>query len=371
MTTALPNVIGQTIGEAIAGGIFERNSFRDLRALEGFEDADRPTLRAASVMLRDLQREQGLSRSEALAIATNSSEAREALMRASELRVTFSNDAFIEALGSLPQERQGEYINVLVDAHASFLGAFAGSDVGDAFATQYRFEPSMLLPAQDTTPTGAPIFGRSQITNLDTPAGLRHAVESEAWAQHLSLAENAQSVHMNQSLRTITGDMNAPDLRPDVALVTTDGKLFVYEVPSGPQARNHVRYMEERWSPLRGQRYGRVTLSQAFAIGEHIGVRLPPAGRAVLETAFGRVNSRMRTRVARGALNGIFAAGDLLGGYLMMRDMATQDAFARRYGYRSYLQMPENLRRDFSTCTVGVNCVMTEFGWMHDGYQRA
>lgn len=85
---ALPNVIGQTIGESIAGALSGR-AFKDIRSIEGFEEADRSTLRSANAMLEALQSEHGISRAQALALAAESQSARSSLLALVHRRPAF------------------------------------------------------------------------------------------------------------------------------------------------------------------------------------------------------------------------------------------------------------------------------------------
>jgi RHS repeat-associated protein len=80
----------------------------------------------------------------------------------------------------------------------------------------------------------AAISGNAQVTRT---AGQEttHASTSERIANEQAARPDAESVHMNQSISTITGGEVKSSLRPDVATVRADGKVDVHEVLSPSQ----------------------------------------------------------------------------------------------------------------------------------------
>jgi len=78
-----------------------------------------------------------------------------------------------------------------------------------------------------------PIRGTAQ--NPGGPNGQTHANLSESLAGEWSQLPNASSVHMNQTLGTITGGQVPSALRPDVAVVFSDGSVGLAEIVSPSQ----------------------------------------------------------------------------------------------------------------------------------------
>jgi len=78
------------------------------------------------------------------------------------------------------------------------------------------------------------INGNAQVTRK---AGLEttHASTSSRIANQQALRTDAQSVHLNQQIGTITKGQIKSRVRPDVATVRTDGKIDAFEVLSPGQ----------------------------------------------------------------------------------------------------------------------------------------
>ena len=77
----------------------------------------------------------------------------------------------------------------------------------------------------------APIYGNGQESSK-TPT---HASTSIRIANQAASEADTKSVHLNQSLRTVTGDPNAPNVRPDVSVVKNNGNINQVEVRSAGQ----------------------------------------------------------------------------------------------------------------------------------------
>ena len=74
----------------------------------------------------------------------------------------------------------------------------------------------------------APIYGNAQESSK-TPT---HASTSERIANDEAQKPDTKRVHLNQSLRTVTGDPGAPNVRPDVTVVKGDESIDMHEVTS-------------------------------------------------------------------------------------------------------------------------------------------
>lgn len=85
--------------------------------------------------------------------------------------------------------------------------------------------------------SGAPIHNKGQ-TSSKTPT---HASTSERIAQEASQDPDVERVHLNQSLQTVTGDPNAPNVRPDVTVVKKDGSIDQIEVRSQGQTYKELQ----------------------------------------------------------------------------------------------------------------------------------
>jgi hypothetical protein len=79
--------------------------------------------------------------------------------------------------------------------------------------------------------TQAPIYGKAQVSSK-TPT---HASTSARIASEAASEPDTKSVHLNQSLRTITGNKDAPNVRPDVGVVKNNGDIHQVEVQSRGQ----------------------------------------------------------------------------------------------------------------------------------------
>jgi hypothetical protein len=80
------------------------------------------------------------------------------------------------------------------------------------------------------------ISGNAQ-SSSNTPT---HASTSQRLAGESAADPKSDSVHMNQSLRTVTGDKSAPNIRPDVTTVNKDGSIDMVEVVSKGQTRDQM-----------------------------------------------------------------------------------------------------------------------------------
>ena len=77
-------------------------------------------------------------------------------------------------------------------------------------------------------PAQAPIIGKGQVSSK-TPT---HASTSERIAKAMAARPKTKAVYLNRSLRTITGDKSAPNIKPDVTAVNHDGTIDMVEVRS-------------------------------------------------------------------------------------------------------------------------------------------
>jgi RHS repeat-associated protein len=83
----------------------------------------------------------------------------------------------------------------------------------------------------------APIYGKAQVTRAGGQE-TTHASTSTRIAADQAARPDAQSVHLNQRISTVTNNGVKSSLRPDVATVRTDGKVDVHEVLSPRQEPN-------------------------------------------------------------------------------------------------------------------------------------
>lgn len=93
--------------------------------------------------------------------------------------------------------------------------------------------PAQYQAQQRVSEQRAPIYGTAQ-NSRNTPT---HASTSQRIANEATADSDTQSAHLNQSLRTVTGDSNAPNIRPDVTIVNKSGTIDMYEVRSAGQSR--------------------------------------------------------------------------------------------------------------------------------------
>ncbi|RCS28551.1 RHS repeat-associated core domain-containing protein, partial [Rhodanobacter denitrificans] len=77
----------------------------------------------------------------------------------------------------------------------------------------------------------AAIRGNAQ-NSSKTPT---HASTSQRIAGVAANEPDSRSVHLNQSLRTVTGNPNAPNVRPDITIVKNNGNIDLVEVRSAGQ----------------------------------------------------------------------------------------------------------------------------------------
>jgi RHS repeat-associated protein len=77
----------------------------------------------------------------------------------------------------------------------------------------------------------APVRGNAQKSS-NTPT---HASTSRRVADEAAREADTKTVHLNQSLRTVTGDPNAPNVRPDVTIVKNNGDIHQVEIRSAGQ----------------------------------------------------------------------------------------------------------------------------------------
>lgn len=80
----------------------------------------------------------------------------------------------------------------------------------------------------------AKISGAAQVTR-EAGKETMHAATSARIAGEQAARLDAESVHLNQTIRTATGKAVPSSLRPDVQTVRTDGKVDVHEVLSPGQ----------------------------------------------------------------------------------------------------------------------------------------
>jgi len=82
-----------------------------------------------------------------------------------------------------------------------------------------------------STSNQATIVGKGQ-SSVNTP---RHASTSERIAKAMASDKNTKEVYLNRSLRTVTGNPDAPNIKPDVTVVNHDGTIDMVEVRSTGQ----------------------------------------------------------------------------------------------------------------------------------------
>ncbi len=105
------------------------------------------------------------------------------------------------------------------------------------------------------TANGAPINGNPQVTRKGG-AETTHGSTSQRIANEEALRKDAQSVHLNQQLRTITNGKVNSRVRPDVATVRNDGKIDTFEVLSPGQT---VQQQTNKLRNALGDRAGNIT----------------------------------------------------------------------------------------------------------------
>jgi len=101
----------------------------------------------------------------------------------------------------------------------------------------------------------APISGKAQVTKSQGKE-TAHASTSQRIANEQSTRPDAESVHLNQTVGTITGGEKQSAVRPDVATVRSDGKVDVTEVLSPGQ---NAAAATQKNSNALGDRAGTIT----------------------------------------------------------------------------------------------------------------
>ncbi|WYX49682.1 RHS repeat-associated core domain-containing protein [Achromobacter xylosoxidans] len=93
-----------------------------------------------------------------------------------------------------------------------------------------------LSRANPDSRRAAPIYGTAQ-KSANTPT---HASTSQRLADEAAVKRGVESAHMNRSMRTVTGNKSAPNIRPDVTVVHKSGKIDMVEVVSAGQTRQEL-----------------------------------------------------------------------------------------------------------------------------------
>lgn len=101
----------------------------------------------------------------------------------------------------------------------------------------------------------APIHGNPQVTRKDG-VETTHGSTSERVANEGAMRPDAESVHMNRQLRTIDPEIDS-QVRPDVAIVRTDGKIDCCEVLSPGQT---VEQQTQKLTDALGDKAGEITV---------------------------------------------------------------------------------------------------------------
>jgi RHS repeat-associated protein len=103
---------------------------------------------------------------------------------------------------------------------------------------------------------GAPVHGKPQVTKK---AGVetKHGSTSDRVAKEEAQRSDAESVHMNQTLGTVSGGELTSKVRPDVATVRKDGKIDVTEVLSPGQSEKQMR---AKYKDALGDRAGNIRI---------------------------------------------------------------------------------------------------------------
>jgi hypothetical protein len=106
-----------------------------------------------------------------------------------------------------------------------------------------------------TVTKSAPIRGNAQVTRK-AGSETTHASTSQRIANQEALRTDAQSVHLNQQIGTITNGQVKSRVRPDVATVRSDGKIDAFEVLSPGQT---VQQQTRKLQNALGNRAGNIT----------------------------------------------------------------------------------------------------------------
>jgi hypothetical protein len=127
------------------------------------------------------------------------------------------------------------------------LGAAAPETSPEA---RISFDPPAASTASSNGQPSTPIRGNAQVTSPG------HAETSQQLANEIVAGGQATSVHLNQSLRTITQGAVSDLRRPDVASVNGNGAVTMIEVPSPSQTTSSqqakVDSMVQALGPLAG-----------------------------------------------------------------------------------------------------------------------
>lgn len=135
--------------------------------------------------------------------------------------LTYSEPANAPAPGEMPIEN-------------SSADALAAAIPPAKFVGQLRY----VINASDSP---APVLGKPQVTRKDGKE-TTHASTSQRLGDEQSQRPDVERVHLNQTVITITGGKVKSEVRPDVGVVRTDGKVDVDEVLSpGPDAAASVQ----------------------------------------------------------------------------------------------------------------------------------
>ncbi len=116
-------------------------------------------------------------------------------------------------------------------------------------------EGSQGLVSQAAGKSGAPISGNAQVTK----SGGRetsHATTSQRIANEQASRPDAKTVHLNQTVKTITGGEKQSAVRPDVGTVRQDGKVDVNEVLSPGQ---DAAATAQKYTDALGDKAGTIT----------------------------------------------------------------------------------------------------------------
>ncbi|GGA16882.1 RHS repeat-associated core domain-containing protein [Dyella nitratireducens] len=124
-----------------------------------------------------------------------------------------------------------------VDPTGKFPGELNDPGCNAAYNCQVSGSASGSGGQTQASRNGAPIYNKGQ-TSSKTPT---HASTSERIAKVMSQDPDVERVHLNQSLRTVTGDPNAPNIRPDVTVVKKDGSIDQIEVRSAGQTLQELQ----------------------------------------------------------------------------------------------------------------------------------
>lgn len=140
-------------------------------------------------------------------------------------------------------------------ARAIVASTEKGSDLNTAAQKVVDLTQNMLMSGVKVKGAPATIHGNAQKT---TKNGVEtsHASTSQRAAENEAQRPDAKSVHLNQTVKTITNGEVDSKVRPDVAPVRTDGKIDVTEVLSGNQTRAQ---MEQKIMNALGDRCGTIT----------------------------------------------------------------------------------------------------------------